>query len=57
MPMNVWHDTMDLYFPKEGWMRARRETIDRLTRCKVASMLLTWDDALSALLKEAGELV
>lgn len=55
MPAQVWHDCMDMYFPNSGWIRARRETIDLLTKYKVAKALPTWEDTIEALMKQAGE--
>jgi Family of unknown function (DUF6084) len=55
LPARVWRDLMDMYFPNSGWLRARRDTIDALGRFKSRHALPTWDDTLSALLKQAGE--
>jgi hypothetical protein len=55
MPVAVWRDTMDLYFPNGGWMRVSRETLDALTRFKSSRALPTWDHTIEQLLKEAGE--
>jgi Family of unknown function (DUF6084) len=55
MPVQVWRDVMDLYFPGSGWLRVRRETLDALQRFKAARALPNWDDAVEQLLKEAGE--
>jgi hypothetical protein len=55
MPTKVWRDTMDMYFPNSGWIRAHKETIDLLTKYKVSKALPTWDDTIEALLKQAGE--
>ena len=55
MPAKVWRDAMDMYFPNSGWIRARKETIDRLTKYKVSKCLPNWEDTIEALLKEAGE--
>lgn len=55
MPVAVWHQLVDAYFPGEGWLRLRRETIDALGRFKASRALPTWEQAVEALLKEAGE--
>lgn len=55
MPAKVWREAMDHYFPNSGWIRARKETIDLLTKYKVSRALPTWEDAIEALLKQAGE--
>ena len=53
MPAQVWHDCMDVYFPGSGWIRLRKDLVDRLAVYKTKSTLPTWDDALEFLLKEA----
>jgi Family of unknown function (DUF6084) len=55
MPAKVWREAMDHYFPNSGWIRVRKETIDLLTKYKVSKALPTWEDAIEALLKQAGE--
>jgi hypothetical protein len=55
LPVQVWRDTMDLYFPNAGWVKVSRETLDALTRFKAARALKSWDHTFAHLLKEAGE--
>jgi hypothetical protein len=55
LPVLLWRDMMDRYFPNTGWLRLRRETLDALLRFKAGRGLLTWDETLEHLLKEAGE--
>jgi hypothetical protein len=55
LPIRLWRDMMDLYFPGTGWVRLRRETLDALLRFKTDRGLLTWDEAVEHLLKQAGE--
>jgi len=54
LPVQVYRDTMDLYFPNSGWLRVRRDTIDALARFKAEHAFPTWDQAIERLLKEAG---
>ena len=54
LPVQVWRDLMDLYFPNSGWIRLRRETIDALTRYKAERAIPSWEDTFELLLKEAG---
>jgi len=55
LPVGVWREIMDRFFPGAGWIRVRRDTLDALQRFKAVRALPTWDDALAALFKEAGE--
>jgi hypothetical protein len=54
MPAGAWRSLMDLYFPNSGWIRLGRETLDDLERFKATRALPTWEQAIAALLKEAG---
>ena len=55
LPVTLWREMMDLYFPNSGWLRMRRETLDALQGYKAARGLLNWDETFERLLKEAGE--
>jgi hypothetical protein len=55
LPVLLWRDMMDLYFPNTGWLRLRRETLDALLRFKADRAVLTWDETVEQLLKQAGE--
>ena len=55
LPVAVWRDVMDRYFPNSGWVRVSRDHLDALTRFKAKRALPTWDDTIEQLLKEAGE--
>jgi hypothetical protein len=55
VPVSVWRDLMDRFFPNSGWIRVRRDVIDALQRYKARNALATWEDTLAALLKQAGE--
>jgi Family of unknown function (DUF6084) len=55
LPVALWRDMMNLYFPNTGWLRLRRETLDALQQYKSERALLTWDETFERLLKEAGE--
>jgi len=55
LPVSVWRDLMNRYFPGGGWLRLSRETIDLLGVFKAREALPTWDEALELALKRAGE--
>jgi hypothetical protein len=55
LPVRVWREVMDLYFPNSGWLRLRRDTIDELLKFKARYALATWDQVFEVLLKGAGE--
>ncbi len=53
LPVGVWRQMMDLYFPESGWLRLRRDNLDALERFKTLEGLPTWDQVIEALLKRA----
>jgi len=55
MPVQVWREVMDLYFPNSGWIRLRRDTLDALQRYRTDQALATWDEAFERLLKPEVE--
>ena len=55
LPVRLWRELMDRYFPASAWIRLRRESFDALYRFKGRHALTSWDDAVETLLKEAGE--
>jgi hypothetical protein len=55
VPVAVWRELMDRFFPGGGWIRVHRDTLDALQRFKAERALPTWEDAFAALLKQAGE--
>lgn len=50
LPVRVWREVMDLYFPNSAWIRLQRESLEALQRFKAERALPTWDDAVAALL-------
>jgi hypothetical protein len=54
LPVALWRELMDLYFPGTGWLRLRRDTLRCLLRYKSARALATWDETVERLLEEAG---
>jgi Family of unknown function (DUF6084) len=54
LPVSVWRETMDRYFPGTTWLRLRRDTFDRLHAYRSRNVLTSWDDAIDSLLAEGG---
>lgn len=55
LPVAVWRELIDLYFPNSGWIRLRRDTLDALHRWRARNALPTWEQAVEELLARAGE--
>jgi hypothetical protein len=55
MPVRVWHETIEHYYPGTGWVGLRSETLQALQRAKLARGLATLDDTVTALLGEGQD--
>jgi hypothetical protein len=54
LPVSVWRETMDHYFPGSAWLRLGRDSFDALHRFKGRGAFPTWDAAIEALLAGAA---
>ncbi len=54
LPIGVWRDAMDLYFPDAGWIRVRRDTLDALVRVRSDLGLTSWEETFATVLSKAG---
>lgn len=55
MPIQVWRDLMNLYFPNSGWIRIDRDTLDALIHFKSSRGLTSWEAAFAELLPALKE--
>jgi hypothetical protein len=55
VPVAVWREVMDRFFPGSGWLRLRRDTLAELQLYKAAKALPGWDDVVADLLARAKE--
>jgi len=53
MPVEVWKQTMEHYFPNSAWLRLRKDIFDRLYLYKAGRTLPTWEAAPEELLEAA----
>jgi Family of unknown function (DUF6084) len=56
IPVTVWRDMIEHYFPNSGWLRLSRDTIESLAHYKAVRGLTTWDEAVDSLLAKAKAL-
>jgi hypothetical protein len=54
LPVRVWREAMEHYFPGTAWIRLRRESVDALLEFKGRRALLTWDHVVATLLESAA---
>lgn len=50
LPVRVWKEMMDLYYPNTAWISLRREVFERLYEYKARHGIPTWEQALERLL-------
>ncbi len=53
LPVHVWKQMMDHYFPNSAWLRLHTDVFDRLYQYKIRKGLPTWEGALEGLLRSA----
>lgn len=54
LPIAVWRAAIDRHFPDSAWLRLGTGTFNRLAAYKARHAFVTVDDALKALLEDAG---
>jgi hypothetical protein len=55
LPVAVWREMMDVYYPNSAWLCLRRDAFDRLNEYKMRRGLPTWEQALESLLEVVDE--
>ena len=50
LPVKVWKDMMDVYYPNSAWLCLRRDVFDELHRFKVERGIPTWEQAFESML-------
>jgi Family of unknown function (DUF6084) len=53
IPVSVWRDMIEHYFPNSGWLRLPSDTIESLAHYKAVRGLTTWEEAVESLLAKA----
>jgi hypothetical protein len=56
LPVRVWREMMEHYYPNSAWLCLRRDVFDRLVAYRSRRGLPTWELALEELLKAGEEL-
>lgn len=55
LPVRVWKEMMDVYYPNAAWLCLQRDVFDQIYRYKIERGILTWDRAIQSLLVAAEE--
>ncbi|MGC1448431.1 MAG: DUF6084 family protein [Candidatus Sulfotelmatobacter sp.] len=51
MPVKVWREMMDSYYPNTAWLCLRRDIFERLYEYKVRHGIPSWEEALANMLR------
>jgi Family of unknown function (DUF6084) len=51
LPVRVWRETMDHYFPNAAWLRLHRDAFERLVAFRARNALTSWEAVVEALLE------
>jgi len=57
LPLKIWQDMMDLYYPNTAWLNLRRDVFERLQAYKVLHGIPSWEQTIERILAEAQETV
>jgi hypothetical protein len=57
LPIAVWRDVIDTYYPNTAWLCLRRDVFDRLHAHKMRRGIPTWEQTIEELLPAAKETV
>ena len=52
LPVGVWNQMIDIYYPNSAWLSLRKDVFDRLYRYKVRRGIPTFEQALESLLPD-----
>jgi hypothetical protein len=55
LPVRLWKEMMEHYFPNSAWIRLRRDAFDRLYDYKIRKGFPTWEAAVEALLRASEQ--
>jgi len=57
LPLKVWKDLMEMYYPNCAWLALRKDTFEKLYQYKVREGIPTWEEAIEKALNALAETV
>ena len=57
MPVKVWKDLIDLYYPNSAWLALRKDAFEKLYQYKVRQGIPTWEQAIERALDSVPDAV
>lgn len=56
LPVRIWKEMMDIYYPNTAWLCLRRDVFDRLSQYKMEQGIPTWEQTLEGLIPRRDRL-
>jgi Family of unknown function (DUF6084) len=53
LPVRVWKEMMEIYYPNTAWLCLRRDVFDRLSQYKMRRGIPTWEQVIESILPAA----
>ncbi len=50
LPVRIWRDMMETYYPNTAWLSLRRDVFERLYQYKMRNGITSWEEALETVL-------
>ena len=50
LPVHVWKEMIDIYYPNSAWLCLRRDAFEKLSQYKMDRGIPTWEEAIESLL-------
>jgi hypothetical protein len=57
LPVKVWKDLMDMYYPNSAWLALRKDTFEKLRQFKMREGIPSWEEAIERALDALPEAV
>ena len=57
LPVGVWQQMIDAYYPNTGWIRLDRDVLDRVADYRSRHGLTSWEETVQRLLAHEGEVL
>jgi hypothetical protein len=54
LPLTIWKEMMDLYYPNSAWLSLRRDAFEALLEYKVRNGIPTWEQTIERILASVG---
>jgi hypothetical protein len=55
LPIRVWQEMMDHYYPNSAWLCLRRDVFERLSRYKTQQGIPTWEQTIESIIPARGK--